>query len=920
MQNFIVCDLETTGINPEKCNIIEVGIVKVNNSEITDRFQSLIKPPGKLPVKIKRLTGIKDDMIYNSPSIEDISSDITNFIDNEYIVGHNISFDISFLEKNIGVSYPHYLDTLEIAKIIYPDAPGHRLSNLCNYIGIEYEDCHRALNDAVAAAELALNLINKIKKFKLATLIYLDKLLKQARSSWSLITSSIIKEKNKIIGSESIEIDFPSFFISESSNKKDKKTKIENSINAEKVKEIFDHNGPLSKQLNNFEIRPQQVEMAQNVCRALNNNKCLLMESGTGTGKTLAYLIPSLMWTKLNNKSTLVATQTINLQEQLWNKDTPILSNIFENSFSPALIKGRSNYICLKRWEDIIFQEYNHLYTDEALFFARIFVWFKHTKTGDKSELNLNKREKEIWRQLCSDAEFCQGPQCKWFSSHCFVSKARKTAENADLIITNHSLLFSDMRSDNKILPSFGPLIIDEAHHLEDIATFHLSTQVTRAALSQWLSSVYKLVNNLLQFVPPADNNKWKELISQIKQDRYKTYNKTRTFNNSLLSLKPLSQSTNITLRIKQGSSLQQILETEGNNLTTNFKTIIKTLQKLNDLLDIWNATYEIHPEYFQKISDIINSGNNIVNDLSFIVSASNEDYVYWIDINTVNSDFTILASPIQIDRLLYENLFQKKRCVVLTSATLTSNNSFEYFTERTGIKHMNSDDILPSMVPSPFDYDNQCLLCINNNLQIPCESEDYYNDITDAIEKYVTATQGQTLVLFTSHYSLKQVYYKLKDILEEMNICLLGHNIDGTRSQLIEQFKNNPRTVLLGSSSFWEGIDIPGNALINVIIIKLPFLPPNMPVVEARLEKLTRNGKNGFSNFSLPQAVIRFKQGFGRLIRNTTDAGTIIILDKRILTKKYGLTFLRSLPINYYIKGDTQQVMNNITKWLETN
>jgi len=921
VRNFCACDLETTGIDNKRDKIIEIGLVKVLQGKIEETFTTLINPQRPLPVKIKRITGLQNDMLENSPCIDEVAGDVEAFIGDLPLVGHNVSFDAAFLEYHLGLKSPEQLDTLELAKVVCPDATRHRLADLCAHLGIKMSGRHRALPDAEATARLALTLMDRIKSLGLAYLIRVNNFLKQASSPWVTYISAVIKDKTSVMTGESLKIHYP-LPDAEKKRKPERPQPGETiPVNKGDIEAFFSHTGPLKNRLDHFEVRPQQVEMATTITDTLNNSKCLLMEAGTGTGKSLAYLIPSLKWALANGQRTLIATQTINLQEQLWNKDIPVLKSTLEKDFFAALVKGRSNYLCLRRWETVLSGD-QQLTEGEALFFARILVWLSKTETGDKTELNLSKKEHEYWLQLCSDPEICQSSYCRWFHRHCFVGRAKRKAENADIIITNHSLLFSDLRSENNILPSYGPLIIDEAHHLEDAATTHLGRQVSRVMIRQWLQSVYKTLSKLSELIPPGDDRQWQESLHELKEERKKAGQQTTQFAKTLTTILNPSAGENYwktAIRLRPGERIQHFLMAEGANLITSLKSTVQSLKAILEMLEIFGATDELWLEHAWNVKEMIISGDKITNDLDFIADISDENHVYWLEING-ESDFKLVAAPVRVGELLFQSLFKHKRALVLTSATLTANESFQYFMERTGINLLSKEKVATKMVASPFNYDHQCILCIDNKMETPGEvAEDLYFDrLAESLTQYIMTVEGRTLVLFTSHHSLREIYYRLLEPLEQADICLLGHNLDGNRTSLIQQFQDNPRSVLLGASSFWEGVDIPGPALSNVIIVKLPFWPPNMPVIEARLEELDRNGCNGFNHFTLPQAVIRLKQGFGRLIRSTRDRGSVIIMDKRLITKRYGRVFLHSLPVKTHIRGDTKVIKNKIAGWLQ--
>lgn len=921
LQKFIVCDLETTGIEPRLDKIIEIALVLVEQGEIKDTYSRLVDPGIPLPAKIKRLTGLKDQDLENKPALEDLRLEVETFTSDLPFFGHNVDFDADFLRFHLDLRLLSTFDTLELARIVYPDAPRHSLPSLSQFLDIDHQDHHRALSDATATAFLALNLMNKIKSFNLASIIYIHNFLKQAGSSWAAYISPIIKNKTRMSTGESLKIRYPAPPDTKIKKKFNKASHPSVQIKGSDMEKIFSSGGPLQEHFQHFEHRPQQIKMAVSVANSLNDHRCLLMEAGTGTGKSLAYVIPSLKWALVNKQRAVIATHTINLQEQLWKQDIPILKKVIDEDFSAALVKGRSNYLCLRRWESILSAE-KYFTKSEALFFAKLLVWLGKTKTGDKSELNLDQKENEQWLQVCSDHDICQSSYCRWFSRFCFVNRARKAAENSDLIIINHSLLFSDLRSENKILPPFGPLVIDEAHHLEDAATMHLGRQISRTVIKQWVQSIYKIMTRLADIIPPRDGKHWNELLGKSRQERVRVTEKVNRFFENIFAF--IQQNTNdkyprTSFRLKPGEKIQQLIAVEGINLITTLKSIQHCFQELLQLLEVWGTTDDLWFEYAWEIKEMIIVGNTLAEDLEFISSASNQNHVYWIE-QYSKSSINLVAVPINVGELLFNNLLKHDRGIVLTSATLTANRNFNYFTERTGINLLPPKQVEMNIVPSPFNYDQQCTLCIDTSIALPGDvrEETYFEQLAQSLIQYILAAGGKTLILFTAHYALREVYQRLEAPLDDAGICLLGHNLDGGRTRLIEQFQSNSRSVLLGASSFWEGVDIPGDMLCNVIIIKLPFWPPTIPVIEARLEELSRHGKHSFYQLSLPQAVIRFKQGFGRLIRTARDRGCIIIMDKRLITRRYGKTFLNSLPVKTHFRGDARAIRNKIINYVE--
>lgn len=934
-RTFIVCDLETTGLNPAVDKIIEVGLIRLAQGEITGRYHALVNPGVPLLLKIKRLTGISDSDLVDAPPLSSILTDITDFIGEDAIAGHNIHFDLGFLAAARGAPFSNpVFDTLELARIVMPDAPSFRLDSLCTILDIAAAGKHRALDDAEAAASLMIELTRKIREKDLNILMQLNTLLIEARSGWAGFLSDLIKNILKKFPDRKIS---PVSYWSRGGEKDLQKVRphVEHSDGKEKklLKEeeavfFLKKEGPLAVALPAYEYRPQQEAMVCEVTRALNEEKCLLMEAGTGVGKSMAYLVPAVMWSLKNGERVLVATHTINLQEQLWFKDIPLLAKVIKEPFRAALAKGRQNYICLRRWVSVLD---GFRLPEEAAFYARVLVWLGTTNTGDKSELNLSSVENELWLNICGEADGCLGPRCL-YQRDCFINKAKKNAEEADLIITNHSLLFSDIRAENKVLPTYGPLIIDEAHHLEDSATTHLGRQFSQSAVYRWLGAAGKSLAKLSEKAPPADGIKWAQALKTAQETRLEAVEAIRLFFTLLWEMTAESLSvaekeySRFSMRLPRlEPGYGKFLES-GENCLMILRKFINDLKSCVNIMEMWSLSEEAWMGGARDTAQISITGEALAGDLQFILESGDPGFVYWAELEqsprSQNRSCYLIAAPIDVGALLYERLFKNKSTVILTSATLTVGGDFVHFMERNGLDYIPDERLIKAHFDSPFVYDHQALLCINRDLPVQGSVDEniYFEQLENALSKLLEATGGRTLVLFTSHRTLREMYSRLKPRLESIDICLLGHGIDGSRSRLLDEFKKEGRTVLFGASSFWEGVDVPGNALTCVVIVKLPFMSPSVPVIEARLEDLARREKDGFRVLSVPQAVIRFKQGFGRLIRSRNDRGCVVILDRRILDKSYGRQFLVSLPLKSHFRGGTDLISKKVLEWLGTD
>lgn len=923
LARYVAMDLETTGLDPARDRIIEIGLVKVENGRITDTFQSLIRPHCRLPVKIKRLTGLDDALLATAPDISEILPLVAKFIEGENLLGHNIEFDFRFLEAAMGCPLfnPVY-DTLELSRYLLPTAAGYRLSDLCGNLGITVEGCHRAYQDAMAASELYQRLVKILEELDGKTMAFFAALLSRTGSRWGSLVGSVATgsawHKTSFTRSSSVANRIAAHY----------RTQIgeEGYVDPDRAAEYLGPNSILNQALPDYEVRTQQMDMAREVARAFNENRLLLVEAGTGTGKSMAYLVPAILWAASGGPRVVVSTRTINLQEQLLGKDIPLLLKSLKPRIEVALAKGRQNYICWRKWQGIITER--SWLPREASFYAKILVWLTTTLQGDRVELNLTGPEQEFWLLICGDSDSCLGPRCRWHAGDCFVARARRKAEAANLIITNHALLFADIKADNRVIPTYGPLIIDEAHHLEDAATEQLGSAVSRVVVGRWLSGVGKAITRLWDVAPPAQDHRWREILARCREERISTRQAAELFFNLLYAacapgefVDGLKASRRLTRDMLYAGTYSLPLA-EHSNLLLRLRSLRDILQQIYDLLLSWAAFDDVWESRAADFEYLCKVGEDLIGDIEFNFSCEHENFVYWVEVSGEGEAAfcTLHSAPVRVGELIYKSLFKDKGPVVMTSATLSVNYSFEYYVDRAGLGLVDRDRLMIKQVESPFEYEKQSLLCAVRGLPGQGErpDEDYIKMLVQIVKDFVAVTGGRTLILFTSHRVLRETYHKLKPLLEELDICLLGHNIDGGRFRLVEEFKKTERAVLLGAASFWEGVDIPGEALSCVIIVKLPFVAPSVPVIESRMEEIERKGGNSFYNFSLPQAVIRFKQGFGRLIRNEKDRGAVIILDNRVLEKRYGRHFFASLPVKNHFRGNPAEVLRELGLWLK--
>ena len=643
-------------------------------------------------------------------------------------------------------------------------------------------------------------------------------------------------------------------------------------------------NGPVAGRLPGFQRRPQQEKMVRAVTKALTNGECLLMEGATGTGKSLSYLLPSLLWAA-GGRRVLVATHTINLQEQLMNKDLPLL-RAAGLEFAAALVKGRGNYLCLLRWSAVLKEEVTPA---EAALFARVLVWSLETASGDRAELGLEGEGSEAWTRIQADSDGCPGAACPHWNADCFVTQARQAAEEADLLVANHSLLFSDLLAEGRVLPEYQAVVIDEAHHLEDGAGQFLGRRLALRGMALVATGTERLLGRLAA-LPALASSLWRPGMQRCQNSLAESRRLTVAFFEHLEKLVwSRADEERRPWRLRPGALAA--LDDEARALIRAWQDTAGTLEALTEgLAEGGEAWAALAADLGRLVAQWRQAGI----DLAAIWGATDENQVYWIEPQRWSC--ALCSSPVEVAAVIRERILDQNRPVVLASATLTVGGVFEHFAERTGVSLLEPDRVSYCRAESPFDYRQQALFAVTAGFPAP-EEEGYHEALGDALLSLVRAAGGRTMVLFTSHQTLRALYRALKEPLARQGVRLLGHGIDNSRSRLVEEFRATEKAVLFGAASFWEGVDIPGEALSLLVVVKLPFVPPGDPVQEARLEALARRRLDGFARLSVPQAVIRFKQGFGRLIRSNADRGAVVVLDSRLVTRRYGARFMASLP-----------------------
>lgn len=635
------------------------------------------------------------------------------------------------------------------------------------------------------------------------------------------------------------------------------------------MEQIFGQSGLIAKHHSEYEFRSGQIRMAEACLRAFEERRHLLVEAGTGTGKTLAYLVPAIAFALAEKKRVIISTGTKNLQEQLMEKDVPFLQKVLPKKFTAAYMKGRSNYVCLhktKRAETTpILQG-----LDDIDYFDTVRHWARETPTGDRAELTDLPENLSFWRFIDARSETCLGQKCPEFEP-CYITRMRQRAAEADIVIVNHHLFFADLslRGDNgygRVLPEYSAVVFDEAHLIEDIAADYFGAQISSYQIDELVRDVGNLT--LTDVNVNRDLTKISGRIINFA-DRFFGNFQTGRGEDGRFPLTP------DTFRRLYRNEYEITAQGEA------FLALDKALERLETALDA------MPKEQSSDIENLVRRARQIRFDLDFICACEDKKFVYWLE-RRGRGTF-LRASPIDVSGLLEDKLFDRTETVVLTSATLSSNGKFDFVRHRLGLETETADDLI---APSSFDYEKQAILYLPPQMPDP-RSPDFLKVAGDEIIKILELTRGRAFVLATSAASMKALYEYVAPQIDFP--CF----VQGTMSKngLLERFKQTPNAVLFATASFWQGVDVRGEQLSCVIIDKLPFAVPTDPIVSARQRFIDDNGGSSFYEYSIPNAVISLKQGIGRLIRSATDKGVIAILDPRLKTKGYGKVFLNSLP-----------------------
>jgi len=914
LDEFIVIDFETTGLDYHNSEIIEAAAVRFRQGELVEEFQQLINPGKPIPREIVDLTQITAEMVADAPTLAEVGAELLRFIGNSPLVAHNISFDLAFLKKvkrTIGeeetVENTLY-DTLSLGRTFLYHHNGFSLSALCEFYQLDHSQAHRAYHDALNTGHLFLRLIEEAASYPLP-------IVQQMLGAQSHVTIP-----NKTLYQQLVQAMTAAGQVkglATSQVERHVKTAIYDNVGLGEdyapvsSEGYFGDGGLLAGKWPDYEPRPIQTAFSQAVADTFDDGSVLLAEAGTGLGKSMAYLLPAVNHATRHGAPVVISCHTKHLQDQLFTNEIPRLVTTLDAPVRAVILKGRGNYLCRTRFDNVLSNAERLLGRDDCESILPLIIWEQFTRTGDIDECPgfLTRWNARLWRMLRSERGYCLGNACNRYNG-CFLGPTRRAAKKANLIVVNHALLIADTADDIGLLPEEYMLIIDEAHNLPRVTTDSLTVEFGE-------QSVRNLTENYL-------GSRYRRIFRKQLQDTLLMVAESG-------DLYARAQEAGRVLKRETGHLLEAYVDKhrfEANSLAgnltqqgrytdpqTEFRGLETLVEQAGEALKGFGAALG---DMVKAIGDDVGDGG-LVNDLATDLAeakalehafgkiareAPDWNDVLWREVSltrrgTVRVVFR--CAPLMVGDFLRRRLFARRPGTVLCSATLKAGEGFDYFRGEVGLDPsaggLEAGPVVEREFPSPFLYEEQCL-ALHWDAPVDVTDHQYPQELAQLIDDLTDQIPRRLLVLFTSYAQLRAVHEVLYSRLFRSERRLLTQFGRSSRRGLLEAFKENPRAILLGTASFWEGIDLPGDLLEMVIMARLPFANPTDPVVEARVEHLRELGQNPFMAFQIPDAITRFRQGFGRLIRTSRDEGIFIIGDSRVTQRRYGGLFLDALPL----------------------
>lgn len=899
MSGYVAFDLEATGLSPKADRVLEIGAVRYDDDlgRIAD-LNTLVDPGMPIPLAVQRLVGVGADDVNGAPSPAEGMAQLADFCAGAELVAHGGAFDMHFavaLAPEAFARRPVH-DTLDLARILMPTAETHGLERLSRMLELPHERPHRALSDAEATGALFARLLEIAAALPPAVLAEMRRVAAQAGPPLGSFFDEASHRSRSVRrrpapGASAAVSPAPASPAPAAPGGGGWAARLAGLPLADAAAAALAPGGPLDRGAG-YEYREAQMQMARAVAQTLERRRRLLVEAGTGVGKSLAYLVPLMLWSSRHRERGVVATHTVNLQEQLGDRDLPRLQDLTDPPVRAAVLKGRSHYISLRRWTRFLAEpDAGPKGADlgRIRFKLKLLVWLATTSSGDRTELHLAADEEQLWQHVASDREDCLGGACaNWATRRCFMVAARQRAADADVVVVNHSLLLADSERQGQVLAPYTGLVIDEAHQLEASATQQLAATVRQFDIAL-----------ALERVPARSGSALAESLARCREACQRLFGDVKGFVAEHLGREHAGNARlGLGQRVRDDARFTLVLRA-ARQAAGALRETGRLLERQQAAGHGLQAELLPQPERLQDEAVMAAAAlSDLADVVEHVVCRPREGYVTWFELRAEQAE--LHEAPVSVAEPLRERVYERCDSTVLTSATLTVGGTFEFVRSRAGIGE-SADELA---LESPFDYLSSALCLVAGGVP-PYDDAEHDVVVAELVGRIAQRLEGRTLVLFTGYSPLRRVHALLQERLERRRIAVVGQGLDGTRRQILRSFLDDPRTVLLGTSSFWEGVDVPGERLRCVVIDKLPFPVPTDPLVRARCEGL----RDPFMQYMLPVAVLRLRQGFGRLIRGRDDRGAVVLCDTRLDTRDYGEVFLRALPPAEQVRASADDV-----------
>ncbi len=935
MDVIVSIDIETTGLDPVRDAIIEIGAVKFKGNRVESEWETLINPRRSIPPEITQLTGITNEMVRFAPLLQDVRQDLEAFVGDALVLGHNVQFDLGFLQNRGILQYSDWIDTYALASVLMPTAGRYNLGALALALNVPLPATHRALDDARATHAVFIQLWELALDLPLELVAEIVRLGDHLDWGASWIFRDVLRARSReAIGPKRARpaADLGPMFPRAGLFDRERLAPLVPDpepvipLDIEEVAAILEHGGAFSRHFPQFEQRVEQVEMLRQVTWALSENRHLMVEAGTGTGKSVAYLVPASLHALENNTRVVVSTNTINLQDQLVTKDIPNIIQALNVPLRASVLKGRSNYLCPRRLGSLRRQGPETL--DEMRVLAKVLVWQLSDVSGDRHAVNLRGAgERMVWERISAADDNCTNDTCSnRMGGICPFHQARQAAQFAHILIVNHALLLADVATGNRVLPDYQYLIVDEAHHMESAVTSALSFRSTRNEIDRMVRELGssgsgtfgRLLTTLQDMVEPGHYAMINQMVDSATTNAFNFQNATANFFVTLETfLMEMREGRELgsygqQVRILPATRAQPAwmdVENAWDEADRALQQMMGTIEQIGSGLgELLDAGFDDVVDEYGNLGNLYRRLGELKQHIDGLVFSPKEDAIYWVEIQPQGRQISLHAAPLHIGPLMQQHIWHEKNAVVMTSATLTTNGDFDYLRGR-----LFGEDADTVQLGSPFDYESQAMLYLINDIPEPFDRNGHQRAVNQGLVQLFKASGGRGLALFTSYLQLKATARSISGPLAEAGIIVYEQGGGASPHTLLESFKSSEQAVLLGTRAFWEGVDIPGEDLSVLAIIKLPFDVPSDPVIAARSETF----ESPFYEYAIPEAILRFRQGFGRLIRTQEDRGIVAIFDRRVLTKQYGKAFIDSLPPCKVQVGPLHNLAATAASWL---